>query len=309
MRRLLLLAGFVYAMSSTAAEPDYAELDALMAPLNDPKYQSIAAFQIFEDLYYVGMHWVAAYVLVTSEGLIVIDALYEDWVEHIVRGIEQVGLDPNDIKYVLCTHGHFDHAGGAKVLQERYGAKVVMTAEDVELAKASQGHPTLHFEMADYEIAEDGDVIALGDKRVTLSKTPGHTWGAMSMQFQVHDGDEGYTVMTLGGVGLNFSGVKQTETYIASYKRLISIQDEIDVGLSNHPFMTGLFERRDQLAERKDGEPHPFVDADVYQAQLAQLLVNAEKKLALERAGNAPGTVETLKKMFGALTEEYEKQE
>lgn len=251
-------------LAAGAAEPDFDELAPLMAPLNDPKYQTVPAFRVFDDLYYVGMHWVAAYVLVTTEGLVVIDALYGDWVEHVVRGIEQVGLDPNDIKYVLCTHGHFDHAGGAKFLQDRYGAKVVITAEDVELAKASQGHPTLHFDLAEYEIAEDGDVITLGDKQITLYKTPGHTWGAMSMKYEVRDGDQRHSVMTLGGVGLNFSGVEQTQAYIKSYRRLIEMQDGIEVSLPNHAFMAGIFERRDRLAQRTPGDPHPFVDAPGY---------------------------------------------
>ena len=98
-------------------------------------------FKIFDNLYYVGIDWVAAYVLETSEGLILIDSLYGKWINPMLANIAKLGLDPNDIKYVLVTHGHFDHHGGAAVVQQRYGAKVVMTEDDWLLAETEASHP------------------------------------------------------------------------------------------------------------------------------------------------------------------------
>ena len=74
-------------------------------------------------------------------------------------------------------------------------------------------------------VAKDGDTITLGDNTFELFNTPGHTTGVLSIRYTVREGDNEYTAMTLGGVGLNFSGVARTETYIKSYERLQSIQE------------------------------------------------------------------------------------
>ncbi|MCZ6659510.1 MAG: pectin acetylesterase-family hydrolase [Gammaproteobacteria bacterium] len=250
--------------------------------------QAVEPFQIFDNLYYVGIDWVAAYVLETSEGLILIDSLYGKWINPMLANIAKLGLDPNDIKYVLVTHGHFDHHGGAAAVQRRYGAKVVMTEEDWELAEAEAAHPLFAAPVPKRDIvAQDGDVITLGDTTVTLYQTPGHSPGVLTMGYQVKDGDDVHNAITLGGVGLNFSGVARTEQYLASYARLQSTADGVSVSLPNHAAMGRVFELRDELADRQPGEPHPFVNAEAYRAALALFVKNAEAKLVAEKAGTA----------------------
>ena len=102
--------------------------------------------------------------------------------------------------------------------------------------------------------------------------------------------------MTLGGVGLNFSGVERTQTYIDSYQRLQSLQDDIQVSLPNHQSMGRVFERRDALQDRVDGAAHPFVDAAGYRADLATFVANAQSKLEQEQSGTAPDPTKALLK-------------
>ena len=186
--------------------------------------QAVEPFQIFDNLYYVGIDWVAAYVLQTSEGLILIDALYGKWVNALPGNLRKLGLDPNDIRSVLVTHGHFDHHGGAALIQQRYGAKVVMTEEDWVLAETPARHPLFAAAVPTRDVvAQDGDIITLGDTTVTLFKTPGHTPGVLTMGYEVKDGAEVHNAITLGGVGLNFSGVERTQSYLESYARLQSM--------------------------------------------------------------------------------------
>lgn len=250
--------------------------------------QAVEPFQIFDNLYYVGIDWVAAYVLETSEGLIVIDALYGKWVNTLVSNIRKLGLDPDDIRYVLVTHGHFDHHGGAAQLQRRFGAKVVMTEEDWDLVEAEPGHPLFAAGVPTRDIvAQDGDIITLGDTSVTLMKTPGHTPGVLTLGYQVKDGADVYNAITLGGVGLNFSGVERTQLYLSSYARLREMAEGVSVSLPNHAAMGRVFELRDELAGRQPGEPHPFVNAQAYLAALAKFVENAEAKLVAEKAGTA----------------------
>lgn len=149
-------------------------------------------------------------------------------------------------------------------------------------------------------VAKDGDVISLGDTRIELFKTPGHTEGVLSLRYQVFDGENSYTAITLGGVGLNFSGVERTQSYIKSYRRLQVMQEGVSVSLPNHAAMGRVFERHDALSRRKDGEGHPFVDPESYQADLAKLIASAQLKLEKEKAGTAVDSLTELTKAVGS---------
>ncbi len=276
-------------------------MQQLWASWEDPEQQYVEPFQIFDNVYYVGIDWVAAYVIETSDGLILVDSLYGKWIPVLLKNITKLGLDPADIKYVINTHGHFDHAGGSAILQDRYGARIVMTAEDWQIAeeKPTTGlfyQPTPARDI----VANDGDEIVLGDTRIEMFNTPGHTEGVLSLRYTVKDGSDAYTAITLGGVGLNFSGVERTETYLESYARLQAMQEGVSVSLPNHAAMGQVFERAEQLKNRAAGAPHPFVDAQGYQQSLAQFVANAQEKLAKEKAGTAKDPLDELTQTIGS---------
>lgn len=285
-----------------------AQLQEMIDTWNDPAIQKVQAFQIFDNLYYVGIDWVAAYVLQTSAGLILIDALYEPWVEHLLTGMDELGLDPNDIKYVIVTHGHFDHAGGAAQINRRFGATVVMTEEDWALAREPASIPAFAMDVpATGQVAHDGEIIQLGDTEVELFKTPGHTEGVLSLRYPVHDGTQTYTAITLGGVGLNFSGVERTQSYLDSYARLrTEIAKDASVSLPNHAEMGAVFERAKQLAQRAPGAPHPFVDPEGFAADLAGFVAAAENKLNAEKSGTAQDPLDALKSVLTGQESEQE---
>ena len=278
---------------SGAAMPPAVE--AMWASWEDRRSQYVEPFQIFDNVYYVGIDWVAAYLIETGDGLILIDSLYGSWLPVLLNNIRELGFDPADVKYLINTHGHFDHAGGSALFQKVYGSRVVMTAEDWQVAQAKPElavfyMPTPRVDM----VAEDGDTISLGDNTITLYKTPGHTEGVLSLGYTGKDGDDTHSILTLGGVGLNFSGIERTETYLDSYRRLQSMQDSFSVSLPNHQSMGRVFDRRDLLAQRQAGQAHPFVDKPGLNRDLASLIAAAEPKLELERAGNAPDPLAAL---------------
>jgi metallo-beta-lactamase class B len=95
----------------------------------------VPPFKMFDNLYYVGVDWVSAYVLKTSGGLIIIDTLYDNFSDHTVKSIEQLGMNPKDVKYVIVTHGHNDHVGGAITVQSVSGARLVMAEGDWVMSK------------------------------------------------------------------------------------------------------------------------------------------------------------------------------
>lgn len=244
--------------------------------------QRVEPFQVFDNLYYIGARWVAAWLLVSDQGLIVFDSLYGELTDIAIDGIRELGFDPNDIRYLVVTHAHFDHAGGVRRFQDEFKATVMMTMEDWQMTTEPaeyRDYPT----PVQHLSATTGSFISLGRTRVDFMQTPGHTPGVLSSIFTVYDDGYPHTAFMFGGVGLNFSGVERTETYIDSVQRIQRITD-IEVNIPNHPGSGDVFERYVQLQEREEGEPHPFVDPPGFYSWLDELLVDAETKLAEERA-------------------------
>lgn len=229
-------------------------------------------FQVFDNLYFIGDDTVSSWILETSEGLIMIDAMFANTVDVALGKVSQLGLDPKDIRYLFVSHGHGDHSGGAPRVKEVSGARVGMTAADWEMVGQT---PDL--------VMEDGDEITLGDTTIRFFVTPGHTPGVLSIRFPVRDGDDVHSAFMFGGVGLNFSGVERTEMYLASVDRLQAMTG-IEVNIGNHPTMGDVFQRAERLASRRAGDPHPFVDPAGFTTWLDGLEVNGRAKLEEERA-------------------------
>lgn len=253
-----------------------------LSPNDDPAVQRVEPFQVFDNLYYVGARWVAAWLLETEEGLILFDTLYGDLTDIVIDGIRKLGKDPDDIRYVIVTHAHYDHIGGAKRMQDEFGSVVLMTEPDwqmVEEPAVYQEYPKPRKHLS----VSHNSTLNLGRTRLRFYQTPGHTPGVLSTQFTVYDNGYPHTAFMFGGVGLNFSGVERTQMYINSVKNLQSLPG-IEVNIPNHEGSGDVFARNEILKNRKDGDPHPFVDPESFTAWLQQLLVAAEAKLLEEQA-------------------------
>ncbi len=283
MRRLIALACLLFAVL-VRAEP-LSEAQIMSKAQNA---RAVSAFKIFDNLYYIGNDFVGAYLIPTEKGLIMIDALYGDFASQSIDAVRKLGFDPRHIKYVLCTHAHWDHVGGATLVQSLTAARVGMTAADWDLLESDRRAGRLrHVAPARDLVIKDGEVLTLGRTRVKFYVTPGHTPGVLSMAFTVLDGERSHRAFLFGGVGLNFEGVKRTEQYLASVRRIRGL-GPIDVNVPNHPWVADVFQRADRLSQRKPGEPHPFVAPAEFQRWLDELEADASRKLADEkkRAGS-----------------------
>jgi metallo-beta-lactamase class B len=216
---------------------------------------------VFDNLYFVGTKIHSSWALTTSEGIILIDTLYDYASEEaIVGGLRKLGLDAATVKYVIITHAHGDHVGGAKLMQERFGAGIVMGGPDWDSIEKSvnqypNGKPKRDI------AATDGQKITLGDASVTLVSTPGHTPGTLSMFFEVKDGGRPLTVAYSGGTAFNFvNDVPHFDTYIASQRKMAERagSQNATVLMSNHSEFDNAVTKIKMLAGRKAGEPHPF---------------------------------------------------
>src|ERR1700735_2532013 len=143
--------------------------------------------KVFDNLYFVGSKIHSSWALTTSEGIILIDTLFTyNSEEEIVGGLKKLGLDPATVKYVIISHSHSDHVGGAKMMQDRYGSRIVMGGPDWDSIERSVNGYRLGKPKRDI-VADDGQKITLGDTTVTIVTTPGHTPGTLSFLFTVKD--------------------------------------------------------------------------------------------------------------------------
>ena len=217
--------------------------------------------KVFDNLYFVGTKIHSSWALTTNEGIILIDTLYEyasD--EAIVTGLRKLGLDPATVKYVIISHAHGDHVGGAKLMQDRFGSRIVMGGPDWDSIEKSvnqypNGKPKRDI------VAADGQKITLGNTSVTLVLTPGHTPGTVSMLFEVRDNGTPLMVAYSGGTAFNFpNDVPHFETYINSQRKMAALAATANatVLMSNHSEFDNAVTKIKMLAARKSGEPHPF---------------------------------------------------
>ena len=233
------------------------------APARNTWYAEPA--KVFDNLYFVGGKIHSAWALPSREGIILIDTLYPyNSEELIIGGMRKLGLDPKNIKYVLVSHAHGDHIGGAEMLQTRYGVRVVMGGPDWDwVAK----YPNRYKTMAPKRdiVATDGMKITLGDMTVTIWLTPGHTPGTLSYTFTVLDRGKPVNVAYSGGTAFNFvnntpdPGIKNFQIYIDSQKHMAAkaASTGATVLLSNHSEFDNAFNKNRMLAGRGDG-PHPY---------------------------------------------------
>jgi metallo-beta-lactamase class B len=214
--------------------------------------------KVFDNLYFVGMKDVSAWAVTTSDGIIILDALYDYSVDdEIAEGLKKVGLDPTKIKYVIVSHGHGDHSAGAKYLQDRFKARVMLSGIDWDLVERGRGaKPTRDM------IAIDGQKVTLGDTTITAYLTPGHTSGTLSFLIPVKDNGRSHLVAEWGGTAFNFPRTPENfTTYAASAERFGDIASKAgaDVIISNHSAYDESARKLPALRARTSGNPHPYV--------------------------------------------------
>jgi metallo-beta-lactamase class B len=251
-----------------------------------------APYKVFDDLYFVGTQIHSAWALTTSDGIVVIDTLFDYAIEpEIVEGLTKLGLDPRDIKYVLISHAHGDHDQGAALLQSRYGAKVVMGAADWE---ATLGRPATApggVPKRDVVVGPEGTTIKLGGTTIQVLATPGHTRGTLSYLFPVKDGDRTLTVAYAGGTAFNFP--RQAENFAVyrdSQKKMKEAARAAGatVLMTNHTEFDRAYDRA-RLAQlpRARGEKHPYeTDTDTVQRYFEMGSLCAESQRLMMESSN-----------------------
>ncbi|MEI0612014.1 MBL fold metallo-hydrolase [Brachyspira pilosicoli] len=219
--------------------------------------------KVFDNVYCIGSVSVVAWVIETSDGLILIDSMWDDRDAKLIEeGIKGFGLDPKNLKYIILSHGHGDHYGGANYLRNKYAAKVVLTKTDTDLMyNLNTGANSPRSPKTKVDIySKDKDVIKLGDTSITILETPGHTKGCSSFIFPVKYKGKEYTAVLWGGTGL-----PREKELIAKYKESAeyfkkeALSRNALVSLTAHLFADNGYANLEKVANLKEGEANPFI--------------------------------------------------
>jgi len=230
--------------------------------------------KVFDNLYFLGQSEYSSWAVTTSQGIIVIDTIFDYSVEdEVVGGMKKLGLDPAQIKYAIVSHGHGDHSGGAKYLQDKFRTHIVLSAADWELLERTRNNPNAQPVPKRDIVATDGMKLTLGDETLTLYITPGHTLGTISTLIPVKDRGQLHLVAYWGGTAFNWVAGPQNyitaerpprfwfDTYAKSAERFrdIAAKAGADVIAANHTNFDGTKTKIPALAKRAGGEANPYV--------------------------------------------------
>lgn len=245
-----------------------------MAGMDKPWTKYMDPFKIKGNLYFVGCYAASSHLIKTEEGLILIDTGYPQNLYMLIDSIYKLGFSPYDIKYIIHSHGHYDHLGGTKALSELIkNAKTFIGKGDEEYASgkldltwAKEVGYEYHEAFTPDVIMSDGDIIKLGSTEIEIVSTPGHTPGTVSFFFEIEEDGKKYKVAMHGGVGTNSMKKEFLQEYNLSFdcrQKFIEgiervIDREVDIFIGNHTWNNdtkGKYERL--IAGERDAFVNP----------------------------------------------------
>jgi metallo-beta-lactamase class B len=252
-------------------------------------------FRIVGNVYYVGSQDLASYLITTPQGDILINSSLTSSPPLIKKSIEELGFHFSDVKILLISHAHFDHAAGSALIKKETGAKYMVMDADVPLVESGgrtdfqyAASKSSHFPPAKVDrILHDGDQVTLGGVVLVAHKTPGHTKGCTTWTMKVRDGAKTYDVVIVGSPNVNpgYKLVGNTkypaiaQDYEQTFRTLKSLP--CDVFLGAHGSYFGM---QAKVAQMKPGEPNPFIDPAGYRSYVAEREQAFRAELAAQKA-------------------------
>lgn len=222
--------------------------------------------KVGDNFFFIGEKAHHSWALVGSDGIIVIEALYDHMVgDEVAGGLRKLGLDQNKVKYAVMSHAHADHDGGAAYLQDSIsGMHLVYGAEDWDAVEKAPVHaggkPKRDV------VGTDGMRLSVGDASLQIVTMPGHTAGTLSYLFEFRDNGKPLRVAYVGGTAIPFDGTPAYyDQYIASSQKFAKAAADYGatVLLSNHTEFDNGYYKAHTAANRVAGESNPFdVGAD-----------------------------------------------
>ena len=291
-----------FLLSIAAAEIAQAQTKEQLEEWNQP----VAPFRIIGNVYYVGASDVTSYLIHTPAGDIVLDGGLVQTAPQIEANIKTLGFKLDDVKILLNSHAHFDHAGGLAELKKSSGASLVTMEADAKQLERG-GHGDFFFGDADLfpavtpnRLIHDGDTVSLGGTTLTAHLTAGHMRGCTTWTMTAEEAGkdynlvffcsasvlDGYVLVARPGHPASYPGI--AEDYEKSFRIWKSLS--CDVFLGAHGQFFDLTEKYEAL--KNGAQKNPFIDPAGYQAYVAQKEADFQKELERQKdlAANADKT-------------------
>jgi metallo-beta-lactamase class B len=248
-------------------------------------------FHIVGNVYYVGSKDLASYLITTPQGHILINSNLTTSVPQIEKSVEALGFHFKDVKILLISHGHWDHAAGSADLVRLTGAKYMVMDADVPLVESGGKTDFQYGSEAGSQfppakvnrVLHDGDEVRLGGVVLVAHKTPGHTKGCTTWTMTVADGGKSYHVVIVGSPNVNpgyklvknaaYPGIAQD--YELTFRTLKALPCDVFLGAHG-----GYFGMEAKYQRMKEGGANPFVDPEGYQSYVAEREQTFRKELA-----------------------------
>ena len=275
----MLLQGTRFALVISLVLAAVGEIFAQADETSRSRNKPVPPFRIIGNLYYVGAIEITSFLITTPEGHIILDGGFAETAPQIERNVAALGFNLRDVKILLNSHSHFDHAGGLAELKRLTGARLVSSERDAVLLK-NGGHGDFRFgdallfpPVTPDQIVRDGDSIQLGNQTLTAHLTPGHTKGNTTWAFKVSDKNKTYDVVFVGSpssLDYRFAGKESYPGIASDFQKSFAVLKTLpcDIFLGSHGSFFNLAGKRSRLARGE--QPNPFIDPKGYQGMIVE---------------------------------------
>lgn len=270
------------------------------ATWNEP----VAPFRLFGNAFYVGPRGLASVLIVTRDGLILLDGALPQSAPLIEQNLRALGHRIEEVKLIASSHAHFDHAGGLAALSRHSGAEVLAGPGGAEALASGRAHPldpqagdaaaSTFPPVARVRTAKDGEAFTLGEVTLTAHHAPGHTPGGTTWTWRSCEGPRCLDLVyadslnAISSDGFRFLGDAThgdlTPAFRASIDKVAALP--CDLLVTVHPELNDLWERRERGGA--DASPNSFIDGDACRTYAASARQRLEQRIADEGRASAP---------------------
>ena len=253
----------------------------------------VEPFRIAGDIYYIGSNDLTSYLIVTPKGNILIDSGQREMVPQITGNIEKLGFKLSDVKLILNSHAHYDHAGGISELRRLTGAKFLASELDAPLLERGGKNDPNFGDRFPFESTKpdetftNGKQVKLGGTTLTANVTSGHTKGCTTWTTTVNDGGKNLNVIfvcSISSPGYKLVNNKDYPNIEADYIRSFEWfkNAKVDIFLASHAVFYGIEEK--MKAMKAGARVNPFIDPQGYKEFIDNNEKEFLKKLAEQKA-------------------------
>ena len=254
--------------------------------------EPVRPFCIIRNIFYVGASDVTAYLIATPKGLILLDGGFKESAPTILANVEKLGFHLGDIRILLNSHAHYDHAGGLAAIHSATGATFIASEGDAPLlARGGRDDPQFgnafpYPPITPDKLARDGDRVALGGTILTAHITPGHTRGCTTWTTTVREAGRNYDVVFVGSPSVppqyKLVGNARYPDEVDDYRRQFATLKKLpcDIFLGAH----GSFFDLAGKMKRMGRKPNPFIDPEGYKKFVAEMEAAFEERVKKETA-------------------------